>query len=285
MIYLYAYNGSDPNAIDVANYMYTSGIFKRDPGYWLYNTQSEVDEASGRSPLAQSYPTAAETVSGDPEDVLPIFPTSLGNDGYVDAIAVFFPEEEGANVTWGSGDFTYTVPATQTTQAAVASADLLTNEVTSTMKTAAAAINLDMRHRMCKVLVQFNSTEDLTDENLPNSTYQMVNVKTALKVTLKTGAVETTGSTGTVTAQLGQPFFIPPQTITAGTELLKFNLRNIGGTDTGIKSVVFKPTSNFEFREGTYYVLNINVGVRYITLTTTIKNWTGETINFDKIIL
>ena len=189
------------------------------------------------------------------------------------------------NMNFGGGYFTFTAPADQTSQAAVVSADLLTNEVTSTMKTAAAAINLDMRHRMCKVLVQFNATEDLTEENLPNNTYQMVNVQRELTGTIKTGVVQTTGSTGTVTALLGQPFFIPPQTIAAGTELLKFNLRNIGGTGTGIKNVVFKPTSAFEFREGTYYVLNINVGVRYITLTTTIKDWTGETINFDKIIL
>ena len=53
----------------------------------------------------------------------------------------------------------------------------------------------------------------------------------------------------------------------------------------GIKNVTFKPSSDLTFNEGVFYILSLNVGIRYITLTTTIKDWTGETINFDKIIL
>lgn len=287
-IWLYAYDDSNPQGIDVANYMYNMRKEEADKNaawttVWLYLTQSEVDEASGRSSLAQYSPSAADFGFTDPEDALPVFPSSLSDDGYVDAIAVFLPE--GNNDILENGNLVFTAPADQTTEAAVVSSDLLTNEVSSTMKSSASAINLDMRHRMCKVLVQFNPTEDLTQDNMPNNTYLMENVKTQLTVNLKTGSVTTTGSTGTVTAKLDEPFFIAPQTITAGKELLKFNLRNVDGTDTGIKNVTLVTTTDLEFREGTYYVLTVNVGVRYITLTTTIRGWTGETINFDKIIL
>ena len=287
-IWLYAYDDSNPQGIDVANYMYNMRKEEADKNaawttVWLYLTQSEVDEASGRSSLAQSSPSAVDFGFTDPEDALPVFPSSLGDDGYVDAIAVFLPE--GDNDIWENGNLVFTAPADQTTEAAVVSSDLLTNEVSSTMKSSASAINLDMRHRMCKVLVQFNPTEDLTQDNMPDYTYQMEHVKTQLTTNLKTGVVTTTGSTGTVTAKVGEPFFIAPQTITAGTELLKFDLRNVDGTASGIKNVTLVPTTDLEFREGTYYVLTVNVGVRYITLTTTIRGWTGETINFGKIIL
>ena len=277
-VYLYAYDDAESAAVNVATNQFGSGY-----SGFIYQTQSEVDAASGRSPLAQTYPTASETSSGDPEDALPKFPASLSNDGYVEAVAIFLPED--ANASMSGETLTFTAPADQTTQANVIKADLLTNEVSSTSKTSTAAINLDMRHRMCKVLVQFTPTEGLTQENMPNSTYLVENVKTELSVSLPSGSVTTTGSTGNVNAMVGEPFFIAPQTIAAGTELLKFNLRNIGGTATGIKNVTLKPTTNLEFREGVYYVLNVSVGVRYINLTTTIKDWTGETIIFDKKLL
>lgn len=292
-IWLYAYDDSNPQGIDVANYMYNMRKEEADKNaawttVWLYLTQSEVDEASGRSSLAQSSPSAVDFGFTDPEDALPVFPSSLGDDGYVDAIAVYIPEVNevcSSEISWPNGSLVFTAPADQTNQVNVVTADLLTNEVSSTMKSGASAINLDMRHRMCKVLVQFNPTEDLTQDNMPNNTYLMENVKTQLTVNLKTGSVTTTGSKGIVTAKVGEPFFIAPQTIEAGTELLKFNLRNVEGTDTGIKNVTFSPTADLEFHEGTYYILTVNVGVRYITLTTTIRNWTGEEMNFDKIIL
>lgn len=277
-VYLYAYNNEESAAVNVATGQFGNGI----TGF-TYVTQSEVDVASGRSPLAQTYPTASETSTGDPEDALPKFPASLSNDGYVEAVAIFLPEDANANM---SGEtLTFTAPSDQTTQASVIKADLLTNEVSSTSKTSTAAINLDMRHRMCKVLVQFTPTEDLTQENMPNPTYLVENVKTELSVSLPSGTVTTTGSTGNVTATVGEPFFIAPQTITAGTELLKFNLRNIGGTATGIKNVTLRPSTDLEFREGVYYVLNVSVSVRYINLTTTIKDWTGETVIFEKKLL
>lgn len=288
LVFLYAYDGSTyTTAKDIAKYMNEQGLLTRYTGEFHYKTEGEVDVASGRSALVQTYPTASDAKDGDAENAQPIFPMNLGNDGYVDAIAIFVPE--GGNgtpaITEAGGTYTFTAPSDQTTRDAVVSADLLTNEVTSTMKSNASAINLDMRHRMCKVLVQFNPTENLTEENMPNSTYLMENVKTQLTLTLPSGDVTTTGSTGNVKAKVGEPFFIAPQTITAGTELLKFDLRNIGGSAAGIKNVKLKPTTNLEFHEGVYYVLNVSVGVRYINLTTTIKDWTGEEIPFNKITL
>ena len=288
-VYLYAYNGSG-SAIDVINYMFKNKKGEDYTGAFVYQTSSEVDVASGRSPLVQISPTAADMGVTDAEDVQPVFPASLtSEDAYVDAVAIFLPEGGGSNGSGelhvGGGTFTFTAPADQTTETAVVSADLLTNEVSSTMKSSTSAINLDMRHRMCKVLVQFNPTEGLTQDNMPNNTYLMENVQTRLTMSLPEGTVTTTGPRGTVTALAGQPFFIAPQTIMAGTELLKFDLRNVGGTETGIKNVTLKPTTDLEFRGGVFYVLTVDVGVRYINMTTTIKDWTGETVVFDKVIL
>lgn len=285
-VYLYAYNDSESEAIDVANYMFKEKMGETWTSAWVYETQSEYDVASGRSPLAQTYPTAAQTTSGDAEDAQPVFPASLtSNDAYVDAIGIFLPEGGGNNTSVGGGTLTFTVPSMQTTQAAVVSADLLTNDVTSTFKSDASAINLELKHRMAKVLVEFNPTEDLTSENMPNNTYSVQNVYTERTLTIKTGTITTTGSTQTITAKVGEPFFMPPQTIPSETQLLQFDLRNVGGTATGIKNVTLKTTSALEFQEGVFYILTVNVGVRYITLTTTIRDWTGEAMTFDKIIL
>ena len=291
-VFLYGYKGdgsADDTGIDLSASQYSS------TRKWIYETVGSVDLSSGKSLLKQISPIADELPASqtdrEPDDALPKFPASLTQStAYVDVFGLFLPPGSITspaieNITPATGSFIFSVPADQTTEANVRACDLLTNDVAATFRSGAASINLEMKHRMAKVLVEFNASEDLNDDNLPNNTYLVENVQTSRTVTLKTGEISNSGAPATITAKIGEPFFLPPQTIAAGTELLKFNLRNVGGGDVGIKNVTFKPSSDLTFNEGVFYILSLNVGIRYITLTTTIKDWTGETINFDKIIL
>ena len=291
-VFLYGYPSSSTTIYDLSELQPTSGSSHK----WIYTTSGEVDEASGRSLLTQTSPAASEGQAADA--VLPSFPNELNQDeDYVDVFAAFFPQGCSVSPTYDSilpstGSFTFSVQTDQTTEANVKASDFLSNDVTATFKTNSSAINLEMKHRMAKVLVVFNHTEDLTSKNMPNTsdTYSVENVMTTLTVGLSpssntTGDISTTGTTTTITAKVGEPFFLPPQTIAKGTELLKFSLHDTTGSDTGIKDVTYSTSSDLTLREGVYYVLTLNVGVRYITLTTTIKDWTDETLTFDKIIL
>lgn len=300
-----AYNSSFPTGTDIDVFLYGSNgsttidLSKQQfsaSQKWIYTTTGAVDVASGRSLLSQTSPSNTEYPEKDADDLLPQFPSTdvlaetSENPVYVDVFAAFFPE--GCNVSPAynnikpsTSSFTFDIQTDQTTEANIKASDFLANDVVSTFRSGASAINLEMKHRMAKVLVEFNPTEDLTADNMPNATYSVENVQTQLTVAPQTGSISTTGFTTTVTAQVGEPFFLPPQTISANTELLKFDLRNVGGSDIGIKNVTYSPPSDLDLREGVFYILTVNVGVRYITLTTTIKDWTGETMTFDKIIL
>lgn len=289
-IFLYGYKGDgsgDDTGVDISASQYPS------TKKWIYETVGTVDLASGKSLLRQLSPTVSELAASDPDpdDALPKFPETLNQStAYIDVFGVYLPPNSTTSPVIGSltpanTNFTFSVPTSQTTEADVKAGDLLTSDVAATFRTNSSAINLEMKHRMAKVLVEFNATEDLTADNMPNNTYSVENVQTSRTVTLKTGEVANTESTTTITAKVGEPFFMPPQTISANTEFLKFDLRNVGGAATGIRNVTFTPSADMTFNEGVYYILTLNIGVRYITLTTTIRDWTGETILFDKIIL
>ena len=293
-VFLYGYHSSSTTTTiyDLSKLQSTSGSSHK----WIYTTSGEVDEASGRSLLTQTSPAASEGQAADA--VLPSFPNELNKDeDYVDVFAAFFPQGCSVSPTYDSilpstGSFTFSVQTDQTTEANVKASDFLSNDVTATFKTNSSAINLEMKHRMAKVLVVFNPTEDLTSNNMPGSsdTYSVQNVKKELTVGLNptsntTGEISTTGSTTTITAKVGEPFFLPPQTIAKDTQLLQFSLHDTTGTGTGIQNVTYSTSSDLTLREGVYYILTLNIGIRYITLTTTIHDWTDETVNFDKIIL
>ena len=234
---------------------------------WIYRTLDEADPTTGRSTLLLTNATKA-----------PHFPNGV-ND-----VNIFAVYPQVAGLTPSTGSFQFSVNTNQTTESAIIGGDLLTSELTS-MNINDGAVNLELYHRMAKVLVEFVPSNDLAAENMPNTTYSVTNVKTGVTVTPTTGGVATNAATTTVTAKVGEPFFLPPQTITAGTQLLQFDLKNVGATGTGIRNVTFSPTTDIVLEGNIFYVLQLTVGVNYIKLTTTIKDWTGETVLFDKIIL
>ena len=53
-VYLFAYNDTQTGGLNVADYMISSGLLTDNTVIgWVYQTQSEVDESSGRSPLGK----------------------------------------------------------------------------------------------------------------------------------------------------------------------------------------------------------------------------------------
>lgn len=232
---------------------------------WVYKTVGDADATTGKSLLTQSSPAD-----------LPKFPSGCN---YVNIFATF-PHDGSVNPSQAS--WTFSVSTNQTSN--IETNDFLASEMASTGREFASAINLDMKHRMAKVLVVLNPTDDLSAVNMPIGNFSVTNVKTNVTIVPKTGSVSTTGSPTTITAQVGQPFFLPPQTIAAGTQFLRFNLRNNSGA-TGIQNVTVKPATALELNAGVFYVLTVNVGIVNIHMTSTIVPWGKENLPFDPVIL
>ena len=73
-------------------------------------------------------------------------------------------------------------------------------------------------------------------------------------------------------------FFIPPQTITAGTPILKFNVLPNGEADNfptflGINGCTFAPATETAFEAGKQYLITVTVDVDFATMTGTITPW------------
>ena len=232
---------------------------------WVYKTVGDADATTGKSLLAQT----------SPED-LPKFPSGCN---FVNIFATF---PHNGSVTPSQSSWTFSVSTDQTSNAQTS--DLLASEIASTGREFASAVNLDMKHRMAKVLVIFNPTDELSAVNMPNGTISVSNVKTSVTISPKTGSVSTSGSTTTITALAGEAFFLPPQTIAAGTQFLKFDLRNNSG-GTGIQNVTVKPTTALELNGGVFYVLTVDVGIVNVSISSTITPWDKEILPFDPVIL
>lgn len=232
---------------------------------WVYKTVGDADAGTGKSLLTQTSPSD-----------LPKFPSGCN---YVNIFATF---PHNGSVTPSQSSWTFSVSTNQTTN--VETNDLLASEIASTGREFASAVNLDMKHRMAKVLVVFNPTGELSAVNMPNGSFSVTNVKTSVTISPKTGSVSTSGSTTTITAQAGQAFFLPPQTIAAGTQFLKFNLRNNAGA-AGIQNVTVKPGTTLELNGGVFYVLTVDVGIVNVSMSSTITPWDKEILPFDAVIL
>jgi hypothetical protein len=155
---------------------------------------------------------------------------------------------------------------------------------------------------MAKVTVVFTpkSGSDLTAANMPTN-FDVLNVYRDVTVTLpktaSTGGVS--GGTGTKTSEsvplhacTSHSFFIPPQTLTAGTTLLKFNINANEATDTysafkGINGATFVvPTGGVTFQAGYQYLITVLVDVDFITMPGSITPWVdGGELEYPEYVL
>ena len=233
----------------------------------------------------------------------PRFPTiSSTNTNYKSNVRVFavFPNNTAFKPSLNtSNSYTFTVNSNQRTEDNIKASDLLTSDVaTYTSTDCEQRLPIVLKHRMAKVTVVFTpkAGSDLTAANMPTN-FDVLNVYPSVTVTPpKASSSVTTVSSGNGTktstssplqACTTHSFFIPPQTVAAGTTLLRFNV--LGNESTaayptfkGIENATFiVPTGGVTFEASHQYLITVTVDVDFITMTGTITPWTnGGKLNY-----
>lgn len=248
---------------------------------WVYQVAGSVG-SDGYAPLRLTSHTKN-----------PRFP--LKNDTeYKDNVRVFavYPNNTAFKPSGNSAtSYKFTVENDQTTETAVKASDLLASDVVAyTAPQCESRLSILLKHRMAKVTVVFQpkTGSDLTSSNMP-STFDIYNVYRSLTITPSeapaTGAVsggdaDMVLETSPMKGCTAHSFFIPPQTITANTPILKFNvLPNEATADfptfLGINGCTFAPAANTTFEAGKQYLITVTVDVDFATMTGTITPWTN----------
>ena len=285
------YNSLLPEESDVAVYIYDDagtylkgkvGQTENVTATWVYRTGAPYAAGEGLYKSGLSLHSHART---------PVFPKlneSTLRD-YVDIFAVF-PND--TNYVPTDSSYTVTVPSDQTgsttdNAAAIADADLLTTNgmvrYTKAQCDANALVELPLKHRMAKMTVVFTpkAGSDLTAANMPTK-FDVIGVYTSLTVMPSAGTVTTVESgAATLKGSTTQSILLPPQTLTAGATLLKFNIKG-SSNFKGIEAATFKvPSGGITLQEGHEYLVNVTVDVDHITMTGTITSWTdGGTLDY-----
>lgn len=285
------YDTSLPVGFDIGVYIYDSDnidISTKQPvdpspsTTWVYQVAGSVG-TDGYAPLHLTshtknprFPLKNDTEYKDYVRVFAVYPNNTA----------FTPSENENSAT----SYKFTVEKDQTSEAAVKASDLLASDVMQYTSTECESrLSILLKHRMAKVTVAFQPKSgcDLTAANMP-SEFDIYNVYRSVTITPTaapaTGAVsagnddmvlETSPMKGCIT----HSFFIPPQTITAGTAILKFNVLPNGEADNfptflGINGCTFAPATNTAFEAGKQYLITVTVDVDFITMTGTITPWT-----------
>lgn len=283
------YDTSLPVGFDIGVYIYDSDNID-------ISTKQPVDPSSSTTWVYQ----VAGSVGTDSYAPLhltshtknPRFP--LKNDTeYKDYVRVFavYPNNTAFKPSGNSTtSYKFTVENDQTSEAAVKASDLLASDVVAyTAPQCESRLSILLKHRMAKVTVVFQpkTGSDLTSSNMP-STFDIYNVYRSLTITPSaapaTGAVsggdaDMVLETSPMKGCTAHSFFIPPQTITANTPILKFNvLPNEATADfptfLGINGCTFAPDANTTFEAGKQYLITVTVDVDFATMTGTITPWT-----------
>lgn len=203
--------------------------------------------------------------------------------------------------------YTFTVKQNQTVADNVSASDLISSGVLQKVfedfngKTE----NLPMYHQMARVKVVFTpkAGSDLTADNMPTNfdvqnVYHTVTVDphaayvdpagvNTTGITLYESAGQYTTGNDALKGSTDQAFLLPPQTITAGTNLLKFDIKAGNNTVTpasdfkGINGATFVvPSGGITLQAGHSYTINVTVDVDFITLTGTITGWVAASADF-----
>lgn len=283
------YNTTLPGGSDIGVFIYdcddqpVKGAGSSDGDkIWVYQTVGTADATTLISSLQLTshyknpqYPT----VSGDPNT----YKTS------VKVFAVFPCPASSVDLTTTS--YTFSVALDQTVADNIIASDLLATEQKTYNQPHCQdnTLQLDLKHRMAKVLVTLTpkTGSDLTAANIPEA-FDVLNVVRSVTIRPKAGTI-TTNTSEAKTSELSplkglttQAFFLPPQSLTADTELLKFNIL-ASGNFKGINGATFKvPTGGVTFEAGKVYHINVTVDVDFVTMTGTITPWIPETISYTE---
>lgn len=231
-------------------------------------------------------------------DKTPAYPQT--NNVYKDHVTIYaiFPNNSSYTPPSSSSTATsYTVEAplnqTDDYEAQIKAADLLTTDgkITFTREQCIGngeMVNLQLKHQMAKLTVTFTpaSGSDLTAANMPTK-FDVIGVCRSLTVTPSAGTIATVSANATTEANplkgcTTQSILIPPQTLTAGQTLLKFNILG-SGHFRGMEGALFKvPTGGVTLQAGYEYRVNVTVDVDFISMKGTITAWTdGGEIKYE----
>lgn len=289
------YNSSLPVGSEIGVYIYDSDGYdlsvsqpvKPSPSTtWVYQVSGSVG-TDGFAPLRLTshtknprFPLKEDSLSTDTEyktnvKVFAVYPNNPD----------FKPSENTNNAT----SYDFTVNLAQDTEGNIKTSDLLaSDQATYTSTDCESRLSLLMKHRMAKIKVAFTPKEgsDLTAANMPTA-FDVLNVNRTVTITPTTGTIVTsTANSDKTTADAPlkgvttESFFIPPQTVAAGTAMLKFNVLPNGEEDNfptflGINGCTFAPAANTTFEAGKQYLITVTVDVDFATMTGTITPWTN----------
>lgn len=292
------YNTTLPEASSIGVYIYDNtntyltGRVNNTDGTiatWVYRTGAPYAIGGGL------YRSALSLTS---HDRTPAFPAT--NNVYKENVRVFAVYPNNTSYTPPASSTTATsynveVPLDQTgsseaNQNAIKAVDLLTTDGMITFTKTQCIdnkeiVNLQLKHQMAKLTVTFTPAtgSDLTAANMPTK-FDVIGVYRSLTVTPSTGTVTTVQSGSTTESapmkgSITQSILIPPQSLTAGSTLLKFNVLG-SGQFKGITGATFNvPTGGVNLQAGHEYLVNVTVDVDFVTLTETITGWAIEDID------
>ena len=282
------YNSALPANSNIGVYIYDSdgidiSVPQSTPSTsttWVYKTVGAADATTHKSTLQLISHTRN-----------PRYPTISGTSTYKDHVKIFAVFPNNTDVTPSTASYTFSVAADQRVPENIIASDLMTSDIAQyTATQCEEVLDLELRHRMAKLHVTLTpkSGSDLTADNIPTN-FDVLNVYRTLTITLATGTISSGNADITTTSapmlcSTEQSFFIPPQTISASTDLLRFNLLP-SGEFLGINGVTFRPASNVTFEAGKVYNINVTVDVDFATMTGTITEWTNEDLPYDPRVL
>lgn len=285
------YNTSLPAQSKIGVFIYDSdgldvsltGTLKNGTQYthatWVYETVGTADEVTKKS---------AMTIFSHIKN--PRYPID-GSNNEKEYVKIFGILPNNESVTPATASYAFQVAKDQTVAANIIASDLLASDVKQyTADDCKSQLELELKHRMAKVQVVFipKSGSDLTAANMPTN-YDVLNVQRTVTITPTTGAIVSSTDAADRTTE-GDPmkgltaeaFFIPPQTVTGGTTLLKFNILPTSNF-RGINGCTFAPATTVNFEAGKYYRIEVTVDVDFVTTTGTITTWTnGGKINYTE---
>lgn len=277
------YDTSLPVGSDIGVYIYDSDgidISTKQPvdpsssTTWVYQVTGTPD-ASGYAALrltshvkSPRFPTRTEgnaTVYKDYVKVFALFPNNTD----------FMPSGNT-----GGDNYNFSVNIDQTTEVNVKASDLLSTDITQyTSEQCESRLSLLLKHRMAKVTVVFQpkSGSDLTAANMPTE-FDVLNVLRTVTVTPTTGAISAATGDKTTEAEplkacTTHSFFLPPQTLTADDQLLKFNIKPTNNFK-GMTGCGYTPAAAVTIEANKQYLITVTVDVDFITTTGTITTWT-----------
>lgn len=178
------------------------------------------------------------------------WPTASGATASIYAYAPY-------NDTWTlDGAMTFSVKADQSAEADYLASDLLYASAAS--QATGSTVNLAFSHKLSKMNVTISKTSD-SNIDLTNATVTITNTKTATTLNLTSGAIGEASGTATdivAVTSLGESTtacaVIVPQTVSAGTELVKIEADG--------KTLIAKLGGNTTFESGNVYNFTVSVG-------------------------